>query len=197
MVDAPFEDLYETLQVSPGVDGETLERVFRHLAKRYHPDNTQSGDSDRFNAVIEAFRVLSDPVARAGYDARYEDERRTRWKIFGGGPDTSDDDRIRDGILSALYLRRRENVDRPGMGGLELERLTDCPEVHMKFHLWYLKESGLVSRQDNGTYAITVMGVDRVAQEHRGPAGIRLLPRGGGGPDLDGETRGGGAAAAG
>lgn len=178
MVDAPFDDLYEALQISPSADAETVERVFRHLAKRYHPDNPDSGDTDRFNRVVEAFRVLSDPVTRAGYDARFKDERRAQWKIFGGGPDTSDDDRIRNGILTALYLRRRENVDRAGMGALELERLTDCPEEHMRFHLWYLRESGMVQRQDNGTYAITVRGVDRVAEGQRVPGGPRLLSPG-------------------
>jgi curved DNA-binding protein CbpA len=180
VIDAPFEDFYETLQVSPAVDSETLERVFRHLAKRYHPDNPESGDPERFNRLVEAFRVLSDPVSRAGYDARYEDERRTHWKIFGAGPDASDDERIRSGVLTALYLRRRENVDRPGMGALELERLTDCPDVHMKFHLWYLKESGLIQRQDNGTFSITVAGVDQVARAQRTSGGIRLLSRGDG-----------------
>lgn len=178
MVDAPFEDLYETLQVSPAVDAETLERVFRHLAKRYHPDNPDSGDSDRFNRVVEAFRILSNPVSRAGYDARYEDERRASWKVFGAGSDTSDDDRIRTGVLTALYLRRRENVDRPGMGALELERLLDCPDEHMKFHLWYLRESGFVQRQDNGTFAITVSGVNEVARAQKAPGGLRLLSRG-------------------
>ncbi|MEO7964396.1 MAG: J domain-containing protein, partial [Gemmatimonadaceae bacterium] len=39
MTSAPLPDHYETLQVSPRADQETIERVFRHLAKRYHPDN--------------------------------------------------------------------------------------------------------------------------------------------------------------
>jgi len=32
-------DYYEDLQISPIADLETIERVFRLLAKRYHPDN--------------------------------------------------------------------------------------------------------------------------------------------------------------
>jgi curved DNA-binding protein CbpA len=34
----PTADHYETLQVSPRADRDTIERVFRLLAKRYHPD---------------------------------------------------------------------------------------------------------------------------------------------------------------
>ena len=35
-------DYYEVLQVSRNADFETIERVFRLLAKRYHPDNVLS-----------------------------------------------------------------------------------------------------------------------------------------------------------
>jgi curved DNA-binding protein CbpA len=45
MPDTPLPDYYEILQVSPLADSETIERVFRHLAKRYHPDNQESGDA--------------------------------------------------------------------------------------------------------------------------------------------------------
>jgi curved DNA-binding protein CbpA len=37
-----FTDYYENLQISPNADMEMIERVFRLLAKRYHPDNTQT-----------------------------------------------------------------------------------------------------------------------------------------------------------
>jgi hypothetical protein len=45
---------------------------------------------------------------------------------------------------------------------VDLERLLGCPEEHMKFHIWYLKENGWLQRLDNGTLAITASGVDRV-----------------------------------
>ena len=41
-------DHYEALQVSPRADGDTIDRVFRHLAKRLHPDNQESGDAEIF-----------------------------------------------------------------------------------------------------------------------------------------------------
>ncbi|MEJ2483938.1 MAG: DnaJ domain-containing protein, partial [Gemmatimonadota bacterium] len=68
MSDKPWVDHYETLQLSPSADPETIERVYRLLAKRYHPDNERSGDFDRFNQVRQAYEVLSDKDKRARYD---------------------------------------------------------------------------------------------------------------------------------
>lgn len=167
MADRETPDYYDILQVSPRADRDTIDRVFRHLAKRYHPDNADSGDTDRFNAVVEAFRVLSDAERRADYDARYTQVREEQWRIFdqeSTGDHVEEDRRIRSGILSALYAARRDDVDKPGMGILELERLIGCPEEHMKFHIWYLKENGWLSRLDNGKLAITASGVDRVME---------------------------------
>ena len=158
-------DYYSVLQVSPHADGDTIERVFRLLAKRFHPDNGGSGDSDRFAQVVEAFRVLSDPEQRAEYDARYQDIQQVRWKVFdqeAAQDDVAADRQLRGAILSVLYSARRNDVDRPGVGIVDLEQLLGTPEAHMKFHLWYLREHGWLQRLDNGTLAITAAGVDRV-----------------------------------
>lgn len=184
MVDTQIPDYYEALQLSSGADKETIDRVFRHLAKRYHPDNHESGDADRFTQVMDAYRVLSDPERRTQYDLRYEQVREARWQIFDQDSATSDivaDSRIRDGILSVLYTARRNDAERPGMGIIDLERLLGCPEQHMKFHLWYLKENGWIQRLENGMLAITATGVDRV-MELGGPVqqGIHLLKPGSG-----------------
>jgi DnaJ-class molecular chaperone len=44
-----FVDHYEILQVSQTADTETIERVFRLLAKRYHPGNADTGDPRQFD----------------------------------------------------------------------------------------------------------------------------------------------------
>jgi len=48
-----FVDYYELLQVSPNADEDTIQRVFRHLAKKYHPDHQDSPDGDRFRRLVE------------------------------------------------------------------------------------------------------------------------------------------------
>ena len=47
---------YEILQVSPSADQETIERVYRLLAKRYHPDNLSTGDTNKFDILTKAYR---------------------------------------------------------------------------------------------------------------------------------------------
>ncbi len=165
MADTSAPDHYEVLQLSPRADQTTVQRVFRHLAKRYHPDNQESGDAERFKQVMDAFEVLSDPARRAQYDARYEDLREAHWRIFDqetAGNDVAADRRLRDALLSILYTARRNDAERPGLGVIELERLLGCPEQHMRFHLWYLKQNGWIERTESGTYAVTASGVDQV-----------------------------------
>src|SRR6266705_2460639 len=114
MDDTENADHYEALQVSPRADHETIQRVFRHLAKRFHPDNADSGDPERFKLVMEAFRVLSHPKTRAKYDTAYEQVRETRWRIFDqetSANDVAADRRIRVAALSLLYTARRNDPD--------------------------------------------------------------------------------------
>ena len=49
----------------------------------------------------------------------------------------------------------------------------------MRFHIWYLKENGLIKRMDNGMVAITAGGVD-VVLNGGGPVrrGVHLLDAG-------------------
>jgi len=76
------QDYYEIMQLSPNADSETIHRVYRLLAQRYHPDNAETGNSELFVQLTEAFQALSDPERRAAYDARHSSEKQLRWKIF-------------------------------------------------------------------------------------------------------------------
>ena len=177
MTDSKFSDYYEILQVSPRADAETIERVFRHLAKRYHPDNKDSGNAERFAELVDAYRVLSDAVQRDEYDVGYERIRETRWRIFGQESaidEISNDQRIRHALLSILYVARRNHPDEPGVGTVELERLLGCPQSVLLFHTWYLKENDCIERLVTGHIAISASGIDRLF-EIGGP--VRLGPQ--------------------
>src|SRR5215218_2509712 len=65
-----FVDYYEILELSAKANAATVERVFRHLATRYHPDNPETGNRALFELIIEAHNVLRDPEKRAAYDVR-------------------------------------------------------------------------------------------------------------------------------
>ena len=168
MTATQLPDYYETLQVSPRADRETIERVFRHLAKRYHPDNRDSGNTDIFGRIVEAYRVLTDPEERARYDLAYEQLKAAQWRIFDQETTHSEiaaDARIRDALLALLYVARRNDCANPAIGAVELERTLSCPESLMAFHIWYLREQGLIKRNESGGFAITAAGVDRVLEQ--------------------------------
>lgn len=181
MANQPWVDHYEALQLSPSADRETIERVYRLLAKRYHPDNDVSGDADLFNQVREAYEVLSDPDSRAAYDARYDQERSHQWQIFdqgSAGSDRDEDQRLFHGILSLLYVARRQDPDNAGLAPLHLERMLGTPREHLNFPLWYLKKRGYVEILESGLLAITVDGVDKLGSGDLGvPASRLLTPR--------------------
>ena len=165
-----FTDHYEILEISPNANSDTIERVFRYLAMRYHPDNQDTGDQSRFQAVVEAHDTLKDPVKRAQYDVQHNNHSGVRKKLAEEASDTKGIERdgfIQDKLLSILYVKRRQNINDPGIGDLELERLSGCPREHLEFHVWYLKAKGWIGKLENGMLAITVEGVDRANSEQR------------------------------
>jgi curved DNA-binding protein CbpA len=180
-----FEDHYETLQVSPNADTDTIDRVFRHLAKRYHPDNQQTGDRERFERLVAAQRILTDPEQRTRYDLRYEEGRALQWGLAREAADGQvlDDDRIvRERLLSLLYVQRRRSVKNPAIGNIELEQLLSLPQEHLDFHIWFLKEKKLVERTEQG-FAITALGVEEAEQSRSSLTRERLLPANAGAGD--------------
>ena len=161
--DETFVDYYEALQISPHADSETIQRVYRMLAQRYHPDNSDSGSEETFRLVLAAYRVLSDPEQRAAYDAKHKREHEIRWQIFEKPTETigiADEKRIRMGVLSALYKMRQRQPDKPEMNMREIENLLGCPREHLEFSFWYLRGKGFIERADNSKMRITPDGVD-------------------------------------
>ncbi len=63
-------DYYEVLGVQRNADGKEIKKVFRKLARKYHPDmNPEDPDAEnKFKEVAEAFEVLSDSEKRSRYD---------------------------------------------------------------------------------------------------------------------------------
>jgi curved DNA-binding protein CbpA len=158
------QELYEILEISPNASQETIERVFRYLAQRYHPDRPGTGDADRFDRVVKAYGTLKESESRAAYDSRHKTNSDYQWSLVeeAGDIDNFDRDRmIQERVLSVLYTRRKRDAHEPGLGPIELERLTGCPHEMLDFHLWYLKEKGWIMRRENGSVAITADGVDQ------------------------------------
>jgi curved DNA-binding protein CbpA len=173
-----FIDHYEVLQLSPNATGETVERVYRFLAKRYHPDNQDTGDAEQFAAILTAYEMLANPASRASYDAKYEHNRAITWKIFkqeGADDSRADDKRLFHGILSLLYIARRRDPENGGLGPVTLETMLGCPQQHLEFPIWYLKKRGFVERMGNGYVAITAEGIDKLGSGDLAVPADRLI----------------------
>lgn len=95
-------DFYEALGVSRTASQEEIQRAYRTLARKYHPDvNKDPGAEDWFKEVSEAYDVLSDPETRRRYDAF--------------GPDFR---QVPEGVDPETWRRARAGADaRSGAGG--------------------------------------------------------------------------------
>jgi curved DNA-binding protein CbpA len=65
-----MKDLYTILEVSRTAGPEVIRAAYRTLAKKYHPDNKETGNPTMFRAAKEAHDTLLDPAQRQMYDAQ-------------------------------------------------------------------------------------------------------------------------------
>lgn len=158
-----FVDYYELLQVSPNAEPEAIRRIHRLLAARYHPDNIETGNSEHFLLLNEAYSTLSDPEKRLAYDTKHN-LRQTQllpvfeMKEFVEGVEGEVNRRM--GILSLLYQRRRQNSNDPGYSLLEFENLMGFPREHLEFALWFLRGKQQIQSAENSDFVITTEGVE-------------------------------------
>ena len=158
-----FVDYYEMLRVSPGAELESIQRVHRALAARYHPDNLETGDLERFLLVNEAFKVLSDPEKRKEFDANYNSKKENPMPVFLTKEFTEGVDgeiNRRMGLLCLLYTQRRTNSLQPALSVLEIEQLMFIPREHLIFTVWYLKAKRYIQQDDRSSLMITSDGID-------------------------------------
>jgi molecular chaperone DnaJ len=98
----PSVDHYTLLGVARAADETELRQAFRALALQHHPDRAGPDSTEVFQRISEAYATLSDPRARARYDAHYESYRRRG------------------------HVGTRA-VDRPDVGGAAGAEATDAP----------------------------------------------------------------------
>ena len=163
--EAAVMDPYAVLQLHPSAHPMVVMRTFRVLAAMYHPDNRATGDRQKFEQVVNAYRMLSDPVRRAGYDridgASAGDVRAPS----GAAPrrtNGTDERRLRLLILQTLYNNRRGSLAKPGLSLGVLADMTDTQIEDVQFSLWYLRGKKFIEVDDKDEAAITVTGVDYV-----------------------------------
>ena len=71
-----MSNLYEILEVSEKASKEVIEKAYRVLAKKYHPDlqeETQKQEAERkMKQINEAYDILSNEEKRKQYDIELE-----------------------------------------------------------------------------------------------------------------------------
>ena len=85
-------DCYAVLGVSPDASQEEIKEAFRRRALECHPDRAADGEEaaakEEFLRVRKAFDLLSDPQARAAYDADAEAAGPPSSEVADNGPRT-------------------------------------------------------------------------------------------------------------
>ena len=65
-----LQNYYRLLNIDTSADLDTIKKAFRTEIALYHPDNNKSeGAKLRFELLVEAFEILSNPKKRNAYDA--------------------------------------------------------------------------------------------------------------------------------
>lgn len=156
-------DYYEFLQISPHADFETIHRVYRYLASRFHPDNPDTGDPEKFFLLKSAYDVLSNPELRSAYDREHDGETTERAPL-SDSVDFMDQVQgelnRRLAVLAVLYYKRRANPYLPEVSLAEIERRMGFPRDYLDFTTWYLTKKGYVTKADNSDFSLTAEGVD-------------------------------------
>jgi len=157
---------YELLELSANANQDTIERMFRYLATKFHPDS--GGDKEQFSSLVKAFEVLRDPSSRAAYDAQLQKVKQDNKVLVEHAQQAGPDAEIRNQLLHLFYTRRRQANGDPGIGTVTVETEMGLSPDMLNFHLWFFREKGWIQREEDGGLSITAAGVERAeASKHR------------------------------
>ncbi|GMQ62736.1 DnaJ C-terminal domain-containing protein [Vallitalea maricola] len=74
------EDYYKTLGVTRDANDKEIQKAYRKLAHKYHPDSNKTKEAEeKFKKINEAYNVLKDPEKRKAYD-----QFGSQWENGGG-----------------------------------------------------------------------------------------------------------------
>ncbi len=170
-----FQDHYAILGIEPASDSAAIQAAYTKLAEKFQPDNSETGDPEKFEAVNLAFEVLSDADLRTAFDrlkgvneVKPQFSGRAFFEALKHGGD------LRAAVLCILYDRRRTQPVKPSLSIRHLEGMLNATTDDLNFALWYLKQRVLVANDDKSSLQITAQGMDHL--ESHPPSADRVLP---------------------
>ncbi len=63
-----MKDYYQILEVSRNASSAEIKSNYKKLARKYHPDNRETGNEELFKELSTAYEVLSNPEKKSLYD---------------------------------------------------------------------------------------------------------------------------------
>lgn len=175
---------YDLLQVNRDAHATIIRYAYRFLAAMYHPDNTETGDAEKFRIITDAWRTLSDEGKRAAYDMSLGAKEQQSAPQGGGGGgqaaaggggikgfNRDNIPKVQTGVawnevefrLAMLQILLSARKKRPQTGGASAKMMMDIlgteDMAEMEFNIWYLREKGLIEMGER-LFMISVKGVD-------------------------------------
>ncbi len=162
-VSGKFQDYYIVLGIEPRSDSETIQTAYSKLAQKYHPNNGETGDIEKFDLVNAAYEILSDPALRLEFDKLKGLDQDTGNPTFSGAEFFEALKRgavLRSAVLCLLCDRRRLKSTKPTMSPREVETMLHTTNDELIFVVWYLKQRGLAISDDKSNLQISAEGLD-------------------------------------
>lgn len=171
--------LYELLQVDRNAHTTIIRYAYRYLAAMYHPDNSETGDAEKFRVITEAWKTLSDDTRRQAYDMtlaaqdasrpqapkpKNTDYGRDSLPKFERTNLTWTEVELRVAVLQVLLAQRRKKPTSGGASGKMLMDILQVEITDVEFALWYLREKDFIETGER-SFLITAKGLDYLTGE--------------------------------
>jgi len=172
-----FQDHYEVLGVEPNAELETIQMAYTRLAQELHPNQPETGDREKFDAVNLAYEVLSQQDLRSAFDKLKGVGTENSSPKFTGRPffdSLGRDNGLRVALLCVLYDRRRQKPFTPSLSVRHVENIIAASLEEMTLVLWYLKERRWIISDDKSSLQITMEGMDYL--ENNAPSAELVMP---------------------
>ena len=102
------KNYYEVLEVSSKASPEIIEKAYKTLTRKYHPDlqskDKKNSSENQFKEIVKAYEVLSDPEKRAEYD-EYQQLKQKVDSLENGSDSSKSSEQKNNKIDAGIYVK--------------------------------------------------------------------------------------------
>lgn len=150
-----MKTLYEILEVSENASNEIIEKAYKVLAKKYHPDlqtpENKKQAENKMKEINEAYEILSDAEKRKAYDSelsiKREEEKRKESQEYNNytyDNNTSQQHNMQDEYnkMNDMQRRRQEEKLRRQEQQMRKQMEKNLQEEYENAYYQYLRDLG-------------------------------------------------------